>query len=176
MVDELKDMVLPPYPYPEEPVPATVPGDIGESLGEDEESDEEIYSEDESGDEEDSISTESAEDTRGSESATDVSDEGAGGSDFNQSGNSVSQDDSAQEYPCGICHKEVSPEESALLCDTCGDCAIFSVGRLMMKNMMNSRLNMMLMSLYCGIALHVRIKKRRTHRTGCREVCVSCCI
>ena len=130
VVDELKDMVLPPYPYPEEPVPATVPGDIGESLGEDEESDEEIYSEDESGDEEDSISTESAEDTRGSESATDVSDEGAGGSDFNQSGNSVSQDDSAQEYPCGICHKEVSPEESALLCDTCGDWCHILCGKI----------------------------------------------
>ena len=132
--DEFKDMVLPPYPYQDESVPATV---LDESLDEDCESDEEIYSSSEDEDE-DSISTESAEETSSSDedqSATEDAAEGTSGSDEDTRRSDISysensQNDSAQEYPCGMCHKEVSQEESALLCDTCGDWCHILCGKI----------------------------------------------
>ena len=130
--DEFQDMVLPPYPYPDDPdMIVPIPD---QSMDEDSESEDEIYSESE---EEEGSAEESSEDSQldntqpDEQSAPEESDSHEDATRENSdSHEDAVPEESDQEYPCSICHKEVSQEESALACDTCGDWCHIECGRI----------------------------------------------
>jgi hypothetical protein len=119
--DEFQDIILPPYPYPEEPEMIVPIPD--QSIDEDDESEEEIYSESEEEDDaEESFADNSQSDITQPDEQSDPEE--------SDSHEDATPEESEQEYPCSICHKEVSQEESALACDTCGDWCHIECGRI----------------------------------------------